>query len=140
MQNLIDLYTFAYDKNIKVYDYRMTGLDMDAVSIKTPNAIGIFLDYKQIDTSAKEKHLLGHELGHCETGALHKINSPFELKIKNEYLADRWAVHNIIPFNKLSDAINKGNTETWQLAEYFNVPEEFIHTAYKHYKNEGLIS
>ena len=140
MHNLIDLYNLAYDKNITVFDFRMTNLDMDAVSIKVSNTIGIFLDYKQIDTTAKEKYLLAHELGHCETGTLHKITSPFELKIKNEYRADRWAVYEIIPFNKLSDAVNNGVTEPWQLAEYFNVPEDFIYTAYKIYSNEGLIS
>lgn len=140
MHNLIDLYNLAYDKEYTVFDFRMTNLDMDAVSVKVSNTIGIFLDYKQIDTTAKEKYLLAHELGHCETGALHKITSPFELKIKNEYRADRWAVYEIIPFNKLSDAVNNGVTEPWQLAEYFNVPEDFIYTAYKIYSNEGLIS
>lgn len=140
MQNLINLYDLANDNNIKVYDYRMTNLDMDAISIKTPYAIGVFLDYNQIDSIAKEKYLLGHELGHCITGAMHKIRSRFELKKRNEYRADRWAVHQLIPFDELSKAVNKGIVESWELAEYFNVPEDFIRTAYEHYKKEGLIS
>lgn len=139
MRNLNQLYDLANEKLIMIFDYDMTNLDMEAASIRINNNTGIFIDYNQLDSTAAEKVILGHELGHCETGALHKINSPYELKERNEYRADRWAVHELIPFEDFERAFKNGHTEVWDLAEHFNVTEDFIRTALQIYKNEGLM-
>ena len=140
MEQLNKLYDLADSNNIAVHDYRMGDIGLSAASIKFSNKLGIFLDYKQISTVAEEKVLLSHELGHCETGAMHNVSSTWETKTRNEYRADKWAVHQLIPFHSLQNAFICGYTEVWQLAEYFNVTEDFIRTTYRIYQNEGLLS
>lgn len=36
-------------------------------------------------------------------------------------------------------SVNKGNTEVWQLAEYLDMPEQFIRMAIDIYKLEGKL-
>ncbi len=40
----------------------------------------------------------------------------------------------LVPYNELTAAIDKGYTERWQLAELFGVTEEFINRAVYIYK------
>lgn len=111
----------------------------DATTINYNNTYGIFIDYKKFDSWKDEFCALIHEFGHCKTGTTHQLCSPFQLIEQHEYKANCAAVFETLPFDTLQNAVCAGYTEPWQLAEYFNLPEEFIHTAYDIYKRQGKI-
>ena len=80
-----------------------------------------------------------HELGHHETGSFYKLKSTFETRQRMEERATRWAVQELIPADKLLSAFKKGYTEVWQLAEYFNVTENFIKDTIRIHRVKGNI-
>jgi len=90
-------------------------------------------------TSVDEKVTLAHELGHCETGSFYNVYSDFDIKQKHENKADAWAIKTLIPFYKLKKAWSQGYVEYWQLAEYFDVPGEFIEKVIEYYRRKNLI-
>ena len=48
---------------------------------------------------------------------------------RHENRANKWAIQALIPVEKLDDAIAEGCTEVWELAERFQVTEDFIRRA-----------
>ena len=76
-----------------------------------------------------------HESGHLHTGALHKVNSPFQLVEQNECRADADSFQRYLPAEEIRSAMRNGYVETWQLAEYFDVEESYIKKAL-HYWTE----
>lgn len=107
----------------------------DAATIEINGRYGIFLDLSCFDSIPKYKAMLAHELGHCATGCTQKVSSPLDLIEKHEYKANKWAVEQYIPFDVLSAALKDGYTERWQLAEYFDMPEQFIQVALDYHIN-----
>ena len=75
--------------------------------------------------------ILAEELGHHFTTVGYFIPRQFynysdRLSIsKIEFKAMRWAVNHLIPEDDLLDVISSGLYEPWELAEHFNVTEEF---------------
>jgi len=69
---------------------------------------------------------LAHELGHCVTGAFYNRWSKTDVRQKHENTADKWAIVQLISKEELEAALAAGHTELWELAEYFNVTEDFI--------------
>lgn len=105
----------------------------DAATIEADGKYGIFLDLSCFESIPKYKAMLIHELGHCATGCTQKVSSPLDLIEKHEYKANKWAIGQYIPFEQLQEALKQGNTERWQLAEYFDLPESFIQKALDYY-------
>ena len=93
----------------------------------------IGIDPFQIETNAEEKVHLAHELGHCETGSFYSLDSPLEIRQKNENRADRWAINRLVPADELNFIIQTVS-QPWELAEYFDVTEEFILKAIEYYR------
>lgn len=60
-------------------------------------------------------------------------NTPLWLRKKYERAADKWAIKKLIPKDELEAAFQKGITEVWELAEYFEVTEDFVRKAAKEY-------
>lgn len=108
-----------------------------AATIELNGIYGIFLDPDQLNTSAEELCAVAHELGHCMTGSTHQLSSPLDMVERHEYRADKYAIHRILPAQQISEAIQAGYTELWQLAEYFDVTESFLKRALDIYKREG---
>lgn len=79
-----------------------------------------------IESTADETVKLAHELGHCETGSFYYGYSPLQLRCQCEHKADVWAIKKLISKDELIEAFKCGIVEKWELAEYFNVTEEFI--------------
>ena len=119
-----ELYTFADGRNILTIDGRLTKTQSLSLMDGAKNC-AIVMDSSKIPTSAEEKVILAHEVGHCETGAFYDENS-LELRSRCEYRADKWAVKMLIPKDSLSQAFKSGIIRTWELAEHFGVTEEFI--------------
>ena len=135
MEALFALYEEMHNSAIYLFDFCGK-----AATIKMEDYYGIFFDTMANRTIAEEKEIIAHELGHCKTGTTHSISSSFELIERHEYRADKWAVHKLLPFEEYQQALQEGYTEIWQLAERFNVAEDFIRRAIQIYQNEELIA
>ena len=64
--------------------------------------------------------------GHVATGALHKVDSPYELVERSEYRANRWATETYLSEEAFREAFAEGYAELWELAEYFDLPEKCV--------------
>lgn len=134
MQCLVDVYEKIQNEKIEVFTRSMK--PCDAATVEVEGEYGIFIDRKKITNKQDEFMALSHEYGHCKSGATHKLYSPYQLIGQHENRANRAAVHEILPYEKLINAVNKGNTEVWQLAEYLDMPEQFIKMAIDLYEIE----
>lgn len=91
-------------------------------------ALGRYLSEKS------EKEALAHELGHCEYGGFYNRYSPYDIRAKAERRADKWAFSKLVPYGQVMAAVKQGITEVWELAEYFDVSNEFMVRALAYYK------
>ena len=74
-----------------------------------------------------------HEIGHCVEGAFYNKYAKYDIISKHEYRADRWAIKKLIPEDELLEAFENNILETWNLAEHFEVTEEFMIKALEFY-------
>lgn len=109
-----------------------TGCPQPGATIRDGNYFAIFLDFSKIRTVQLLRGVCCHEMGHVATGALHKVDSPYELAERSEYRANRWAAERYLTESMFREAFRAGYTEPWQLADYFDLPERDVLTAY-HY-------
>lgn len=130
---LDELYNIAEKQNIDVDYFPMD----ECTSVSTP--YGIAIDVDKLNNSIEEKVCLAHELGHCELGAFYNIFSPYDIKSRQEYRANKWAASTLIPFCELQEALESGYTEIWELAELFGVSEEFMNIAIDIYRRQGKL-
>lgn len=132
--NVQRLYDIAekYDIMVDTREIPMPSMALELYGIK---AIALHKDL----SSNQERVCLAHELGHHVKGALYRKETPIFTRGQCEYKADKWAVHKLIPIRSLYAAFKKGCTEVWQLAEYFDVTEEFVQKTIEIYKQEGKL-
>lgn len=83
---------------------------------------------------------LAHEIGHCETLAFYNAYSPLEIRERHESRANRWAVSKLVPVRELTEALKNGINEIWDLAEFFNVTEDFMRKAIEIHRARGAIA
>lgn len=93
----------------------------------------IGMDTKVIRSEREERMHLAHELGHCVQGAFYNPYAIADIRKKHEKRADKWAIRRLIPQDEWNDALKDGYTEVWELAEYFDVSEDFIRKAHELY-------
>lgn len=134
---MTNLFNLAEQNNIEVHYAELPQCISVAFSVADSQHIG--MDYSLISSPELEKTCLAHEIGHCVTGSLYDIGSPYEVRAKNEYKANKWAVHYLIPFEDLKRAILSGYTETWEISDYLNVPQSLVEEAEEIYRKEGKL-
>ena len=113
-----------------------------ATTVRYHGAYAVGLNFSRLHTVRQMRTAMLHESGHLHTGALHKVNSPFQLVEQNEYRADadafRYTVcvtgieeafRRSLPPDEIRTAMRAGYTEPWQLAEYFDLDEDYIKKA-----------
>lgn len=127
MFELSDFYGYCREKGIDVIPY--AGCPKPGATIKDGGWYAIFLDFSQVQSTRLLRGVCFHELGHAATGALHKLDSPYELVERSEYRANRWAAEHYLTENDFREAFSSGYTELWQLAEYFDLPEQDVKNA-----------
>ncbi len=127
MFELSDFYGYCRDKQIDVIPYG--GCPNPGATIKDGDWYAIFLDFSKVQSTRLLRGVCYHELGHAATGALHKVDSPFETVERSEYRANRWAAEHYLTEQDFREAFSYGYTELWQLAEYFDLPEQDIKNA-----------
>lgn len=127
MFELKDFYDYCTDNKIDVIPYN--GCLKKGATIRDGDMYAVFLDFTKICSMRILRGVCSHELGHAATGALHKVDSPYELVERSEYRANRWAAEKFLPAEDFRDAFARGYTEIWELAEYFDLPEEDVKNA-----------
>lgn len=125
MTSLLDLYEEAEAEGIDIYNFEMAQREAMSLMDHEGNCY-IGLDYRKIGSEQYEKYLLSHEMGHCKKEAFYTQYSPYDLREKHEYKADKWMVNRLVPQAELQAAIEQGATEIWELADLFDVPESVI--------------
>jgi hypothetical protein len=124
---LSDFYGFCKANQVDVIPF--DGIPCPGATIRDGSFYAVFLDFTQIHSTRLLRGICCHEMGHVATGALHKVDSPFELAERSEYRANRWAAQQFLTQEEFQEAFDAGYTEYWQLAEFFDMPERDIRTA-----------
>lgn len=80
--------------------------------------------------------MLAHELGHCVRGAFYNRYSAVDCKSRHERRANVWAYRKLVSEDELHEAVMRGNVEIWELAEYFDLPQDLMEQIVNYY--EGI--
>ena len=121
MFELSQFYTYCREKDIDIIPY--DGCPQPGATARYDGLYAIFLDFTKIKSARLLRGVCYHELGHAATGALHKVDSPYETVERSEYRANRWCAEHFLTADAFREAFSDGCTELWQLAEYFDLPE-----------------
>lgn len=124
---MTDLFRIAEENGVRI----VTGNIPETKSIAIPGAV--CLDRALCFDRAEERTRLSHELGHNLTWSFYRRDDPPYWKRRMENRANRWSIRNLVSEEELYQAIRQGYTETWELAEYFDVTEDFIKMALWYY-------
>lgn len=130
---LDELYIRAESQGIEVDDFPMR--EVVAVSVRE-NWIAI--DTRRIKTRREEKVILAHEMGHCETNSFYNVYSPYEVRGKHEYRANKRSYQILVPYEQLIEAVENGMTEIWELADHFDVPCDFMYKAAEYWRQQEM--
>lgn len=135
-----DLYNKANKNNIDIINYSFSKTKK-AVCLYKENCFKVIvIDKNNIKSQAEEKTILCEELSHYETNNLYFLdstaNSPLgkQNRIYCEGKTRIYAIKKYLPCEEIKKAITKGHKTTYELANYFNVTEEFITKAINYYK------
>ncbi len=131
MPTLNDLYAMAQNEGVNIISFGLP--ESKAVSLFEDGKYYIGIDNSKNHSTADEKTLLAHELGHCQTGAFYNEHSPHSLRCKCEKKADEWAILTCIPYDELIKAFESGIYLQDELAEHFGVSEKFLKKAIDYY-------
>ena len=110
------------------------GIEIDYFSMRDTKSLAmpqgwIALDTDRIENTIEAKICLAHEMGHIETNSFYNVHSPLDVRQKHENRANKWAIKQLITEEELDEAVANGHTEIWDLADYFDVTEEFMRKA-----------
>lgn len=133
MTGLDRLYKYAKGKKIFVY-FGQIGFS-NAITVKEfDDSYYVALNSNNFGSEAEEQVILMHEFSHIATGTFYNNNHDILYRHKMENIATRWQIEYMIPKEKLEEAIHNGYTEIWDLADYFEVTEDFVKKAVEYYK------
>lgn len=127
MFEISDFYDYCTRHQVDVIPYDRC--PQPGATIRDQAYYAVFLDFSKICSTRLLRGVCLHELGHVATGALHKIDSPYELVERSEHRAIRWAAEHFLNAEAFQEAFRAGCTELWQLAEYFDLPEADVQSA-----------
>ena len=124
---IADFYTYCEEHQVDVIPY--DGSPKPGATIRDAGYYAVFLDFTKIKSTRLLRGVCCHELAHVATGALHKVDSPYELAERSEYRAIRWTAEQYLTEESFREAFAAGYTELWQLSDYFDLPEADIQKA-----------
>ena len=131
------LYDLARQQNIEVLTHPLPQTGSLSVMLEGGRCF-VGLDRSVCDGATQERVHLSHELGHCVTGSFYNIYAAVECRQRHENRADKWAISTLIPVEDLDEAVAQGCTEIWELAERFQVTEEFMRKTVCYYVHGNL--
>ena len=126
------LYSIADKDGIKVDHTELK----ENVSVSLNLAGNLFVALDNGLTGAQERVCLAHELGHCETMSFYNMYSPCDVRGKHERRANRWAIKKLVPRTQYIQALKRGYTDIYSLADYFDVTADFMQKAVDFYKTQ----
>ena len=126
-------YFYDYCKGNRVDVIPYAGIPHPGATIRDGNMYAVFLDFTKIRSTRLLRGICCHEQGHIATGALHKVDSPFELVERSEYRANRYVAQTYLTEADFREAFAAGCRELWQLAEYFDLPEADVQKAHTYW-------
>ena len=135
--NVDEVYEKIQNNDIKVLHFGLQ--NVKSVSVEVDNKYGIFINHKEIKNSDEEFLVATHEYGHCMTGSTHPPYSSIDIVSRHEHRADRRAILDFLPIDKIKSAIKDGCRYAYEFSEYLGVPEQFIIKAFQHYVAMELI-
>lgn len=125
---LNDLYSLAESHDIELDEYKLR--NQPSLCIQCDDgSCAVAIDPERNKTTAQRKTVLGHELGHCETGSFYNRYAALDVIQKHENRANRWSIEHQIPEEEYWAAVKAGYTEPWQIAERFDVLESLARMA-----------
>ena len=127
MFELSQFYDYCRHNRVDVIPY--DGAPAPGTTIRDDDFYAIFLDFSQIRSTRLLRGVCCHEMAHAATGALHKVSSPYECWERSEYRANRYMAQKYLTPNDFQEAFSYGFRELWQLAEYFELPEDDVKNA-----------
>lgn len=130
MMKCAELYDFAEERDILIINDKLK--KSPSMSISDEGFCSIIIDHNKIKSNAEENVIAAHEIGHCETGSFYNKYS-LELRSRMEYRANKWAIKKLVPEDELIEAFENGIIEIWELAERFDVTEDFMRKACEFY-------
>lgn len=133
MVDLLALYNLAEAHGTEVYWFDLGTAESLSLMLED-GSCAIAMDPWRMTTLADEKVKLGHELGHCETGAFYNRWAVCDVRRKHENRADRWAYKKLVPKDELESAMHQGLCASWELADHFGVTEDFLKSAVSYYR------
>lgn len=137
MDQRMTLYRELQNSGVSFYTWDLG--PTPAVSMEVGGRYAIFMDFANIPTAAQEQVILAHEAGHVRTGSTHAAYSPYDLVQRHEQQADRWAYKRLLPYESLRQAIHSGIRDPWELADHFDVTQDFLQDALTYYHDtQGL--
>lgn len=131
MFELAQFYDFCKENKVQVIPY--SGMPHPAATVRDGNNYAIFLDFSQIPNTRLLRGMCCHEMSHVATGALHRVNSPHDSVERSEYRANRHTAQTFLTEKAFRQAFSAGYTEPWQLAEYFDMPQQDVERALRYW-------
>lgn len=128
MYSVLDLYDFAKQQNIEIIQYPMKENGSMSIMLDDGSCY-IGIDGSVQDGGAQERVHMSHEIGHCVTGSFYNIYAAVDHRQRHENRADKWAIRHLITVDDLDEAVAEGCCELWELADRFDVTEDFIKKA-----------
>lgn len=127
MFEISDFYDYCKQNKVDVIPF--VGCPQPGATVRDQGYLAVFLDFSKIRSTRLLRGVCYHELGHAATGALHKVDSPYELVGRSEYRANRWSAQHYLTAEDFRNAFKDGCSELWQLSEYFDLPESDVQKA-----------
>lgn len=138
MSKVSDFYQYCKNHDVDIIPY--DGCPHPGATVRDEGCYAVFLDFTKIPSTKLLRGVCFHELGHVATGALHKVDSPYELVERSEYRAARWSAENYLTEDAFRAAFAEGYTELWQLSDYFDLPERCVEDALNYWKErKGVV-
>ena len=134
-KTLNELYQLAEQAHVDIDDFRLENIKSVSV-MESCGDCRIAIDTAQVNTIAEERTILGHELGHCMTGSFYNRYSPLDVRQKHENRANKRAILTLVPFDELVDIVISPWNNLHNIAEHFDVTEEFMLMALELYRVE----
>ena len=128
----------AHDQSVEIFTAalpeRIRGLFYD------DGCIRIITLNSAIRTVAIRLATLAEELGHHVVGGGNILfgNLPYHIRCRIEARARAYAYGILLPIAKLLPRLRR-NEAYWEIAENFEVPQDFVEEAIRYYSSKGLI-
>ncbi len=138
MFELSDFYEYCKEHQIDVISF--SGCPSAGATVRDQGYYAVFLDFSKIHSTRLLRGVCYHELGHAATGALHSVDSPYELVERSEYRAKRWGAQQFLTVEAFRTAFADGCRELWELSDYFELPEADVADALRYWtERQGVV-